>query len=291
MAAIIDKKKPLRLIGVQIFEGTSIEVRKTLNPGWFPFIKCSNSKEMGTSKDKYPVVDSDVCPHDYYSINDDLPRISISAIVGKNGTGKSSLMEIIYLILNNFAECIVHNSDENKDIEIIQCKGIEARLFFELDGVQKYIECSDKGTKYFKSPDNEVINIQNLTVNQRYDVLSGFFYTIVMDYSLYGLNPLDYKFKNTGLSLNRLFNKTDDYYIPLILTPYRKNGQINVNYENALAKKRIEILSLLFHSQNKEFLNDYVPYRYKYAFNDKYKEAKLNDLENNPIIPEMKILC
>lgn len=293
MAANLDKKNTLRLIGVQIFEKTSTEVRKTLKPGWFPFIKCSNSKDIGTSKDKFPEVDPEVCPRDFYSIYDDLPTISISAIVGKNGSGKSSLMEIVYLILNNFAERIIRCNDETKPNQLEKTEEIEARLYFELDSVLKFIDCTKEDTLYYKVVNNngeiEVKKepIDNLDDDQRNELLSGFFYTIILDYSLFGLNPLDYKSPNIASCLNRLFNKTDDYYIPLVLTPYRKDGQININYEKSLAKKRIEALSLLFHSQKKEFLNDYEPYKFKYNFNDSYKENKLKDLQFRPVVPEL----
>ena len=89
MPAKLDINKPLRLIGVQVFEGTLKSVRKTLTPGWYPFIRCK--QDIGTSCDVYPEVAEDVCPQDYYRISDDLPRISVSAVAGKNGSGKSTL--------------------------------------------------------------------------------------------------------------------------------------------------------------------------------------------------------
>lgn len=81
MSAKLDITKPLRLIGIQIFENTLNNVRKALEPGWYPFIKCK--QDIGSAKDLYPEVSDDGCPQDYYRINEDLPRISISAIVGK----------------------------------------------------------------------------------------------------------------------------------------------------------------------------------------------------------------
>ena len=56
MPAKLDTSKPLRLIGVQIFEGTTKEVRKNLSPGWYRFVKCRNDDEIGTSRDVYPLV-------------------------------------------------------------------------------------------------------------------------------------------------------------------------------------------------------------------------------------------
>ena len=80
MPAKLDISKPLRLIEIQIFEDTSKTVRKSLNPGWYPFIKCENTDKMGTAKDKYPIV------------------------AGKNGSGKSTLIDALYRIINNFRD-------------------------------------------------------------------------------------------------------------------------------------------------------------------------------------------
>lgn len=66
-----------------------------------------------------------------------------------------------------------------------------------------------------------------------------------------------------------------------------------MNNENSLAKQRIEVLSLLFHSQKfhsqkKEFLDEYVPTHLKYIFNGQYKVNKQQRLLENPIKSEIK---
>ncbi len=298
MPAKLDTSKPLRLIGVQIFEKTMKEVRKNLTPGWYRFIKCKNDDEIGTSRDVYPLVAEDVCPQDYYTIDENLPRISISAIAGKNGSGKSSLIDIVYRIINNFAENTFLMKGVEETDEVGHAYGIEGRLHFEQDGVQKFIECNDVGTFYYELVDGkpEEVKIHSLTEKQRDDVLNGFFYTISINYSLYAFNPSDYgtpfEPKSSelynGKWLNHLFHKNDGYYIPIVLTPFRENGQIDVNNENSLAKQRIEVLSLLFHSQKKEFLDEYVPTHLKYIFNGQYKVNKQQRLLENPIKSEIK---
>lgn len=300
MPAKLDTSKPLRLIGIQIYEGTHENVRKVLTPGWYPFIKCKNDDEMGTSKTTYPVVADDGCPQDYYWIDQKrLPRISISAIAGKNGSGKSSLVEILYRILNNFAKELLQMEDGVDTGEVEQVYGLEARLYFEQDGVQKFINLDDGHVTYFEVMDGklEQINIHLLSERQRYEVLNGFFYTICVNYSLYAFNPADFKsvFKreygetDDGNWLSYLFHKNDGYYIPLVLTPFREDGQIDVNNENKLAKQRIEVLSLMFHSQKKEFLDDYVPSYYYVRFNPDYSDDKLDDLMEKPLKDEIKL--
>ena len=139
------------------------------------------------------------------------------------------------------------------------------------------------------------IKIHLLTEKQRHDVLNGFFYTICINYSLYAFNPADFKspFRkkagetDDGNWLSYLFHKNDGYYIPLVLTPFREDGQIDVNNENQLAKQRIEVLSLMFHSQKKEFLDDYVPRELCFRFDPKYQEQKCAKLAIQPIRDEL----
>lgn len=298
MPAKLNISKPLRIIGVQIFEKTRSVVKKNLDPGWYPFIKCKNDNKIGTSRDVYPIVSEDVCPMNYYTIDENLPRISVSAIAGKNGSGKSSLIDIVYRFINNFAEntFLMRGLDETD--EVGHAFGIEGRLHFELDGVQKFIESTESGTFYYEIVDGEPekIRIHGLTEKQRDAVLNGFFYTISVNYSLYAFNPSDYIFPFSDGNkdnfdeewLNYLFHKNDGYYLPMVLTPFRDNGQIDVNNENNLAKQRIEVLSLLFHSQNKEFLEDYIPNNYRFRFNPEYKDQKIMALYDRPIRSEFR---
>ena len=295
MPAKLDTNKPLRLIGVQIFEGTLKTVRKSLSPGWYPFIRCK--QDIGISSDLYPEVAEDVCPQDYYRISEDLPHISVRAIAGKNGSGKSTLLDIIYRIINNFTENTFLMKGIDETDEIGHAYGIEGRLHFEQDGVQKFIDCNHLGTDYYEvvNGNKERIEIHGLTEIQRSDILNGFFYTISVNYSLYAFNPADCQTpfnreveEDDGSWMDYLFHKNDGYYKPIVLTPFRNKGQINVNNENLLAQQRIETLSLLFHSQGKEFLDDYVPVRFRFRFINYYWEKKNSSLTKKPIKWEIK---
>lgn len=296
METKLDLNKPFRIIGVQVLSATDEAIRKVLFPGWYPLIKCTS--DIGVTND-LPVIDKDACPVHYYRQKEvAMPIVTVCAIVGKNGAGKSSLVDIIYRILNNFAETLLltpQGADHCDTMEYVS--GIHARLYFELDGVLKFIECCDSETFYYIVEKHcpVKVTIRELSDHQIKEILRGFFYTISINYSLYAFNSADddstihdcKKFIKKSKWIDCLFHKNDGYYIPLVLTPFREEGQIDINNENNLAEQRLSTLSLLFHSQGKEFLDEYVPMCLKFAFRYNYKEEKLKMLYEHPLVPEL----
>ena len=105
-----------------------------------------------------------------------------------------------------------------------------------------------------------------------------FFYTLVNNYSIYAYNSLDYKEENTSLDyeskirkkkyatdderswLNGIFHKNDGYQVPLVLSPYRDKGNININLENELSKERLMAL-MIMPKQNFRIINNHLKVR------------------------------
>lgn len=282
----------MRIIGIDIHSQTPEQVRKNLEPGWYPFCSFFTTpirdfedyekaeRENRTNNEVY----RRVCHH--------LPKeINICAIVGKNGSGKSTLLEIIYRILNNLAYKLMRNR-KGANNDLAYAEGVYADLYYDLGGINKLfkIEVQGKECKFYHGfgtsgrwvekpleTDSEGVSL----------IYKSLFYTISVNYSIYSLNKEDFDPYNpfedyvpgiNGDWLNGIFHKNDGYLAPITLAPFRKNGVIDIAREKGLANQRVTALSLLFYSQHKKFLEGYTPKRLMFAFNYEYENISRKKL-------------
>lgn len=246
----------MHILGLYIKKETDIEVRKILSSGWF-----------GLSGLENPPTDKDVCDgrkylsalddYNIYRLNDSLPEnITVSCIVGKNGSGKSSLLQILYSIINNFAYYALRIEIQELNSRLQLRRGVYATLYFEIDGIIGYINCEDESLKYQYGKEIFLLDDQNASITKRRRmVFDHFFYSICMNYSLYAMDDTD-KDGNTNW-IYHLYHKTDGYTCPITFTPYRRNSIIDAENERVLAKQRIYALTLFFEKRGKEFLKGY----------------------------------
>ena len=114
----------LRLIGLYLHP-MDANISKNLKPGWYPFGKYP---EPQNGFIEVPPV-SDIAAN-IYKTSYKSPKITVGCIVGKNGAGKSSLLDIFYRIINNLACALSYTKNSPIPSHLSYANGVNAELYY-----------------------------------------------------------------------------------------------------------------------------------------------------------------
>lgn len=263
------KKEQFRLVAIRPLQGCAEYIRKILKEGEHYFFYDGYEKSTeGIVRRKNNF--EDIPNHFYVSKSKDTPLVSISAIVGKNGEGKSSIVELTMRVLNNFAY-VAGYAEIHEGLHAID--DLRAELYYEIGTTIYKIVVEEDDVKLFRIDKNaltsifeEKLSIATLEINkilidkvtnsnpksvaESLENIKGIqdilFYTQVINYSLYAYNSNELKKEVSKLStlgdkiwIDGIFHKNDGYQTPIVLTPYRTKGCIDINKENGLSKSRL----------------------------------------------------
>ncbi len=281
------KSDNFKLIAIRPLKDCSQKFAKNLTKGTiYKFYKDyvfydvdRNEIEEESPKEVSFVKHDSKVPDNLYRIenNENSIDINISALVGKNGSGKSTLLELLYAscyviaskkeILNSVSR--IHrkfkknnqtlSEKDNKELEDIQTvyNNLDVELFYSINEIVFCIKLSHHMIYHYvvsgkDSRFNEkgfYESEENLEYNLKFVLNELFFYTISINYSLYGLNN-----KYLGNWVKALFHKNDGYQTPLVINPFRDNGNIDVNSELHLAQTRL--LTNIINTPINKLVND-----------------------------------
>ncbi|MFT0714632.1 AAA family ATPase [Flagellimonas lutimaris] len=226
--------KDFKLIAIRPLAGCDKKFSKVLSEG-VPYI-FYNEYDFSEYTDESNILrQRETKTLDLYSVKNNFNKeikINISAIVGQNGSGKSSLVELFYVACYNIS-VIKEVLFEEEEERLLKAKdivpNISVEFFYKIDDDIFKLKLKQTEIKVFKLQGNKFVQIKNTDFD-----LNDFFYTISINYSLHSLNT-----KVLGDWVKRIFHKNDGYQTPIVLNPYRKNGNIEINNEEYLVKNRL----------------------------------------------------
>lgn len=229
-------------------------------------------------------------------------RINVEAIVGVNGSGKSSLFEIIYRVINNLS-CLLNRGKRRKTADdLYYVKDLYAELYYVVNGQLARISCLGDKVEFQMGKETSVTltAIKNGRVSSEKVLMAdfvkwakeNFFYTIVTNYSLQAFNANDYKRErclilidtlNDAMAetqaeghvwMDSLFHKNDGYMTPIVLNPYRDEGVFDLNKEHHLTLYRLSAILIYAQKHYRRFMEDYDLDNILYKFDSTSLEKK-----------------
>ncbi|RZK78654.1 MAG: ATP-binding cassette domain-containing protein [Pedobacter sp.] len=190
----------------------------------------------------------------------DIQKGEVVSIVGPSGSGKSTLLELLYLTIFCLAEqkellrrriFLDKQISQYPDITYWSSLRDNTNRLLETVDVELYYELNDESLVLKKSHKAflQYVLKDGKWIPRKFE-FKKFFYSVCINYSQYGLNSM-----GSFDWLTPLFSKNDGYRTPIVLNPYREEGNINVNTELHLAQTRI-LTNLSSEDFNSSFLID-----------------------------------
>lgn len=234
-----------KLLALRVFPDCDASIKKCLQAGVFYYF-CNDYviKEGGKVIERSCKYNEPLSSN-FFHIGEGAngTTINLQAVVGMNGDGKSSLVEIALRLVNNFSISRHIHSDDHKPLA---ANNVSAELYYINDDTfyclsEQNGDIEDMKLWKYKLEGNQDIRSSEVPDN---DLSKVFFYSLVSNYSHYAYNTIEYQKESSGninydCWLYNIFNKNDGYQVPLSLHPYRNQGNIDINRERELTKPRL----------------------------------------------------
>lgn len=265
------------------------------------FKECDENLRKNLQTDKAFVFEK-TAYEDFFAKN-----ISLYAIVGKNGSGKSTILELMFRMVNNLSYVLLHDIQRDGADPLRYVYGVNANMDYELDGKCYRLCCLDDRVSLMVLDQTQVpacwmpvvdATVQvpivkynrleypkegkyEIDIEQYRELAESLFYTIVVNYSMQAYVEQDFQDEKTEWQdgkpysthsaedawVNGLFHKNDGYMCPIVLNPYRNKGRVDMNREMNLAQQRLEALLIYYKLLGIDYIDGYTLNTIKFKFN------------------------
>lgn len=233
--------------------------------------------------------------------------INVCAIVGMNGSGKSSLLEILYRAVNNLGAVLLKDFQINAAADLMYVGGLYVDVHYNIEdcpgllsvrGFQTGLRYGEQ-TWLFKIKDEKshpdfarYTYYPHVDSTQLNEICSHIFYSVVTNYSMQSYIARDYKGEDIWVYndangaweedkrhnwIDSLFHKNDGYMCPINLNPYRENGKVDMVREDRLTNDRLQSILVDFKKKGYKYIDGYELEDIHYTFN----RDKINNLFDN----------
>lgn len=243
-----------------------------------------------------------------------LEGVTVCTIVGKNGCGKSSLVELIFRMVNNLGAMMLRNLERPAAESLYFIEEVVADLYFMLDDQEGCLSCNNEivklshGVHLFEWNRNNERCVYKINEIEQYEedirisqnISSHFYYLLTTNYSMQAYIDSDYRYDKiyswqlrkdkqgnvdghyewhremTGSWISSIFHKNDGYMCPIVLNPYRHEGTIDMRKETRLTTSRLCALLLQTQKENYQIVEGYRLAFIEYRFNQWYLIEKFD---------------
>lgn len=225
----INNSVDFKIIALKILPECNVKYSKSLTTNELLIL---NNKFIFNDGNKSIFYEQNNLSDNFYSGSEKL-NIMVNAIVGKNGTGKSTIIELIlasFYHLNALINNISSNINEIY-VELFIYANLHIYQFILKDDDIAIInyDYSD-GNKFIR---DDIGNQDKLNYEHK-DVISSAYF-LCLNYSQFGFNS-----SQIGMEwVEDLFHRNDTYQLPILIEPKREQGNIDINLQAGLAKNRL----------------------------------------------------